>query len=172
MQIKTLGTIPVVCALAGAIGGGIVALRTPQVFAASSTMSVKAQDIANRKSAIGEDVRVSLERALGSSSGKKEATSVTLHRDDAAQITLLKLTYLDRDPAQAQRVAEQLTAAIARQSGGLAGSIVVLRAAELPTSPMRPDYSMTVAFGGGIGLVAGGVVFLFLRFRRRPATAA
>ena len=171
MQIRTLTTIPVVCAVAGAIVGGIVARRTPQVFAASATMSVKALENAKEESAFGEDVRVSLEKALGSSRGTRQATSVTLHGDDSAQITLLKLTYLDGDPAQAQRGAERLAAAITAQSRR-AGSIVVLRAAELPTSPVRPDYAITVGSGGGMGLVAGGLVLLLLRFRRRPATAA
>jgi hypothetical protein len=172
MQIKTLGAIPVLCALAGAIVGGIVALRTPEVFASSATIGLKARDMANRESATVQELRVSLEKALGASSGTREATSVTLHRDDSAQITLLKLTYLDRDPAQAQRVAEQLIAAIATQNSERAGSIEVLDAPDLPRSPIRPDYPITVASGGGAGLVAGGVALLLLRSRRRPATVA
>lgn len=171
MQIKTLATIPVVCALAGAIVGGIIALRTPPVFASSATMSLKAGDTANRESATAPEFRVSLEKALGASGGAREATSVTMHRDDSAQITLLKLTYLDRNAAQAQRVAEQLTAAIAAQSSERAASTEVIVAPSLPTSPIRPDYPVTVASGGGVGLGAGAVVLLLLRSRRRPASA-
>jgi uncharacterized protein involved in exopolysaccharide biosynthesis len=168
MQIKTVGTIPVACALAGAIVGGIIAIRTPEVFASSATIALKA----NRESAAAQEFRVSLERALGSSSETRKATSVTLQRADSAQLTLLKLTYLDPDPAQAQRVAERLTAAMATGNSERAASIEILDAPDLPKSPIGPDYPMTVASGGGVGLVAGGVVFLLLRSRRRPATVA
>jgi hypothetical protein len=171
MQIKTLGAIPVVCALAGAIVGGIVALRTPAVFASSATIWLNGRDSANTESATGQELRVSLEKALRASGGTRKATLVAVNRDDAARITMLKLTYLDREPAQAQRVAEQLTAAIIAQNSGRAASIEVLDAPDLPGSPIRPDYPMTVASGGGVGLVAGGMVLLLLRSRRRPATA-
>jgi hypothetical protein len=167
MQITRLGTIPVVCALAGAMAGGIIALRSPEVFASSATIRLKAGAIANAGST-AQDLRVSLDKALGASSGTREATSVTLLRDDSAQSTL-RLTYLDRDPAQAQRIAEKLTAAIANENS--AASTEVLDAPGLPTSPIKPDYPVTVASGGGVGLAVGCVVALFLRFRRRPADA-
>ena len=172
MQFRTFGTIPVVCTLAGAIAGGVVALRTPEIFASSATIGLKARDVTNKEAAVAQEMRVSLEKALGSSSGTRAATSVTLFRDNSTQTTLLKLTYQDRDPAQARRVAEQLTAAIATQNSELAASVEVLSAPDLPGSPVRPDYPMTVASGGGAGLVASGLVLLMLRFRRRPATTA
>jgi uncharacterized protein involved in exopolysaccharide biosynthesis len=172
MQMTTFGTIPVVCALAGAIVGGIVALQTPKVFASSATIGLKAADLASKESASAQELRVSLEKALGSSSGTKRATLVTVHRDESARTTLLKLTYLDRDPVEAQRVAERLTAAIATENSERAASFEVLAAPDLPASPIRPDYPVTVASGGGVGLVAGGVVFLLLRFRRRPTPDA
>jgi hypothetical protein len=164
MQIKTLGMIPVVCALAGAIAGAIVTLRTPEVFASSATIRLKAPDIAD-----AEELRVSVDKALRSANGAREATLVTF-RGDSARSTL-RLTYLDRDPAQAQRVAEKLTAAIATENSAPGASAEVIDAPGLPTSPIKPEYSGTVASGSGVGLVAGGVVFLFLRSRRRPADA-
>jgi hypothetical protein len=170
MQIKTLGTIPVVCALAGAIVGGIIALRTPEVFASSATIHLKGRGIANGESATAQDLRVSVDKALGASRGTREATLVTFLRGDSAQTTL-RLTYLDRDPAQAQRVAETLTAAIANDSSARAVSTEVINAPDLPRIPIEPDYPMTVASGSGVGLVAGALVLLFLRSRRRPADA-
>lgn len=163
MQITTLATIPVVCTLAGGLAGGILAMRTPDVFASSATIRLKARETANAESAVTQELRASLETALGASTGTREATSVTLHKD------IVTLTYLDGNAAQAQRVAETLTAAIATEN---AASAEVLVAPRFPTSPMRSDYPMMVGSGGGVGLVAGGVVFLLLRSRRRPATAA
>lgn len=168
MQFKTLGTIPVVCALAGAIVGGIVATRTPEVFASSATIVLKPRDNASTERAEAQELRISLEKALGASGGARSATTVTLHTDDSA-LTTLKLTYQDRDPAQAQRVAAQLAAAIATENSERARSTEVLAPPGLPTSPIAPDYPMTVASGGGVGLAAGGVVLLFLRSRRRPS---
>jgi uncharacterized protein involved in exopolysaccharide biosynthesis len=163
MQMKIVGMIPVVCALTGALVGGIVALRTPKVFASSATIRLNAPGVANAASPTGQDLKVSVEKALGASTETRKATVVTLHRDDSAQTTL-RLTYLDRDPAQAQRIAEKLTAAIATENA----STEVIASPVLPTSPVERHSPMTVATGGGVGLVAGGVVLLFLRYRRRP----
>ena len=168
MQIKTLGTIPVVCALAGAIAGGIIALRTPEVFASSATIHLKTREVANAEPANAQELRVSVEKALGASKGTREATLVTFSRGESAQTTL-RLTYLDRDPAQAQHVAETLTAAIADGNSARGVSADVIDAPGLPTLPVKPEYPLTVASGSGVGLVVGGLVFLLLRSRRRPA---
>ena len=56
MQIKTLGTIPVVCALAGAIAGGIIALRTPEVFASSATIHLKTREVASAEPANAQEL--------------------------------------------------------------------------------------------------------------------
>jgi uncharacterized protein involved in exopolysaccharide biosynthesis len=169
MQIKTVGTVPVFCALAGAIVGGIVAMRTPEVFASSATIRITPASVANAQSAPAQDLRASLEKALVASNRAREATSVTLLGVDSARTTL-RLTYLDRDAAQAQRVTEEMTAAVAARNSGEAASTEVLDSPSLPTSPIEPDYPMTVASGGGVGLVAGLVLSLF-RSRRRSAIA-
>jgi hypothetical protein len=171
MQIRTLGMIPIVCTLAGAIVGGVIAFRTPALFASSATIRLGAGDIANAKSATAQELRASLDDALGESGGTRgEALVVTLLRGNSPQTTL-RLTYLDRDPTETQRVAERLTAAIVTEKRERAPSAEVLDAPRLPRSPVEPDYSTTVASGGGVGLVLGGVVFLLLRSRRRPANA-
>jgi hypothetical protein len=160
MQTKTLGAIPVVCALVGAGVGGMIALRTTESFASSATIRLKAQDRAN-----AEDVQVSVEKALGASPGTRNATFVTF-RGDSAHATL-RLTYLDRDPAQAQRVTETLAAAIAAETNQRGASAEVIGAASLPTSPVGLNYSLPVASGSGIGFVAGCVALLLVRSRRR-----
>jgi hypothetical protein len=67
MPVTTLCATPVVCALAGAIVGGVVALRTLEVFASSATIGLTARDLANRESATAQELRVSLEKTLGPS---------------------------------------------------------------------------------------------------------
>ena len=170
MQTQTLGTIPVVCAVAGAIIGGIIAMRTPEVFASTATIRVTARDVAHAETVSAQELQVALDKALGASNGTKEATLVTMHRSDSAHTTL-KLTYLDRNAVLAQRVAETLTAAIAAENREGTITAEVLAAPGLPTSPIEPDYSMIVASGGGVGLAAGCVLVL-LGSRRRPARAA
>jgi hypothetical protein len=169
MQIRTLGTIPIVCTLAGAIVGGVIAIRTPALFASSATIRLRAGDIANAKSAAAQELRASLEKALGESGGTRGKTLVTLQSGDSMQTTL-RLTYLNRDPTETQRVAETLTA-IVTEKRERAPSAEVLDAPRLPRSPVEPNYSINVASGGAIGLVLGGVAFLLLRSRRRLANA-
>jgi len=170
MQLRTLGTIPVVCTLAGALVGGVVAMQMPEIYASSATIRMNARDITNAESATAKELQASLEKALGGSSKARAATSVTLVSGDSAQTTV-RLTYTDRDPVQAQRVAETLTAAVATESGERATSTEILDSPALPAAPIAPDYPMTIASGGAAGLVAGGVVVLLVRSRRRPASA-
>ncbi len=103
MQIKT--PVTVVCALAVAIAGGLVAMRTPDVFASSATIRLGRGDIASTEPARAEELRISVDKALAASRGTREATLVSPRRGDSAQTTL-KLPFLHSDPAQAQRVAE------------------------------------------------------------------
>jgi hypothetical protein len=53
MQITTLGTIAIDCALAGALVGGIVAMRTRPVYAASATMRLPARERADAECKLG-----------------------------------------------------------------------------------------------------------------------
>jgi len=163
MQVTTLGTISVVCALAGAIVGGVIAARTPESFGSSATVCLRAQT--------SQELRASLGKALHASGGINRATTVTLLGGNSSQ-NILRLTYLDRDPAQAQRVAEKLIAAIATEIGAPAASTGGLDAPVFVTFHIKPDSRMTVASGAGVGLIVGGMVFLLLRSRRRLASAA
>jgi hypothetical protein len=170
MQIRTLAVIPLVCTLAGAVAGGVMANRTPTLFASSATVRVTGGDIGNPASAAGQKLRASLQKALGESGGTERAVSVRLLGVDSTQTTL-GLTSKDRDPARAQRVAENMTAAIASAQTPPVASAEVLDAPGFPTSPMKPEYPMPVAVGGVVGLVAGGVALLLLRARPSRASA-
>ena len=170
MQITTLGTIPVVCAVAGAMVGGVIAARAPEVFASSATMHLKAGDIPDAQLPTAQELQASLVKAISASGGTPRATSVTLLGRGSGQTTMI-LTYRDRDPVQARRVVAILTAGIIGKMGERTASKEVPVSAVLATSRMKPDYAMTVASGSGVGLVAGGVVFLRLRPRRRLGSA-
>ena len=165
MQIKTLGIIPVFCALAGIAVGGLVAIRMPELYAASATIRLKGRDIADAESATLRGLA-----ELEVSERKRTTAIFTLYRGDSTQTTV-RLTYMDRNPVQAQRVAEKLAGAVATVGGGRAISSEILEAPILPTSPVEPNYPMSIASGGIVGLAAGGVMVLFFWLRGRPAKA-
>jgi uncharacterized protein involved in exopolysaccharide biosynthesis len=167
MQIRTHGTIPIACALAGALVGGFVAMQIPAVYASSTTVRLAGRDVANVGSAPAQQLRAALANALDGSRGGPAATSVTLLSSDAAHTTV-RITYADSDPVQAQRVAERLAAALATGQEP-ATSNEILDFPALPTSPVAPNYALTIAAGGAVGLAIGGVVVLLLMSRRRLA---
>ena len=165
MRMNTLRTIPVGCALAGATIGAILTLWTPTLFGSSATILVNIRDGGSKR----RDVRIPIDRALQASGGTRHATSVMLLGDrHAAAHTTLTLTYVDRDPSHAQRVAEKLTAAVVADAGGPGGSAEIVTAPTLPVSPVERDYSTSIASGAGVGLAVGGLVFLSGRRRRAP----
>ena len=165
MQLKSFGTIPVVCTLAGALVGGFLATRIPKVYAASATIRVDAPEVTNVQSPRAEEFRVSLEKALGEAGTAPTATTVTLHRDSAR--TTIRLTYSDRDPLRAQRGAERLAAAVASEPSELGDSAEVIAAPALPTSPVEPDYAQTIGGGAAVGLGAGMLILLVWSRRQR-----
>ena len=165
MRLNTLRTIPIGCALAGAVIGAITTSWTPTVFGSSATILLNVGDDGSKQP---HDIRIPIERALQASAGTTRGTSVMLLRERkaAAQATLT-LTYVDRNPSQARRVAEKLAAAMVTDAGGPDGSARVVDAPALPESPVKPNYSASIASGAGLGLAAGGLLFLTGRRRAR-----
>ena len=166
MHIRTILTIPVVCALAGVLVGGVMATRTPTLYASSATIWLDAAEVTGSQPKRAQEFRVPLKNALGNAGVVPGATTVTLHSD--SDRTTIRLTYSDRDPMLAQRGAERLVAAIATRGGELAKSTEVLDPPSLPATPVAPDYLMMAAGGGAVGLVAGGLVGLLFSWRRPP----
>lgn len=173
MQMKRLAAIPVLCALAGALAGGIIASRAPRLFASAATIRLQAPQAPAGGVALAQDLRVSVDDELGNAGGTGHATYVTLLKGDSRGT--FRVVYLDPDPAQAQRVAERLAAAIvkdARRSAAAendaqrSAAAEVLEPAALPRTPVDPPYASSVAAGGGVGLVAGAIVLLLARARR------
>ena len=117
MQIRTLGMIPVFCALAGVAVGGLIAIRMPELYAASATIRFEGRDIADAEPA-------TLRRLAEQEAGELKRTTASFvpRRGDSKQTTV-RLTYMDRNPVQAQRVAEKLAGAVAAISGARAISI-------------------------------------------------
>jgi uncharacterized protein involved in exopolysaccharide biosynthesis len=165
MQIRTLATIQVLCTLAGGIVGGAIAMRTPQLFASSATILFTAPDVASANSKTAQDFRGTLVSALVASGAMKARTLVEIQK--SAREGTVKVTYLDRDPARSQQVAEKLAAAVVANSAERVSSSQILVAPQFPTAPIRPDYRLNVASGGGVGLAGGAIATLLLRLRRK-----
>jgi hypothetical protein len=167
MQIRTLGAIPVACTLIGVLGGGLMAFRAPEVFAASATIHLGQPDAPHAGPASFNMLEASVSRAVGQAGASKADTLVTMHRSDPRHMTV-RVTYLDRDPDQAYRVAATLSAAITAEAKQRATGAEVLEGPDRPVSPVPPDYSMPAAAGGGIGLLLGTLAFLLLRSSQHP----
>ena len=165
MQIRTLGTIPVASALAGALAGGIIAMRAPEMYASSGMVRVTPPRTVPTGAPNRDDVFVELEKALAMSGGTKTAASVMVLRD-AAEHATLRVSYTDRDPATAQRMAQTLTGAIVAAHTKSGASVEVSDAA-LPATPVARHYTVKVGGGAFLGLLASGMIVLSRRARRR-----
>ena len=168
MQIRSLGPIPVLCSLAGVIIGGVVAMRTPALYASSALIRLDARNVTDVAPGRTQELHVSLEKAVSASGTAPTATSVTLRRTDAVQTTF-EVSYADRDPLEARRGAERLVTALATGNRELGKSAEVVDSPALPVALIGPDYAATMVAGGAVGLVAGAIVVLFVSRRRRPA---
>jgi hypothetical protein len=168
MQIRTAGAIPVACTLIGVLGGGLMAFRSPEVFAASATIHLGQPDAPHEGPASFNMLEASVSRAVGQAGASKAATLVTMHGSDPRHMTV-RVTYLDRDPDQAHRVAATLSDAITAEAKRRATGAEVLEGPDRPVSPVTPDYSTSAAAGGAIGLLLGTLAFLLLRSRQHPA---
>ena len=133
---------------------------------------VRTSTFCNESSGKEVDLRAALEGAPGASSeARRAAISVDLLDGDSSR-RLLRLTFTDRDPANARIGADSLTNAIANGASGRSVVAEVLTAPTLPTSPLEPGYAAEVMFGAVAGLAAGlmGSVLLALQ-RRRAGTS-
>ena len=168
MQIITLRMIPVFCALAGIAVGGLIAMGMPARYLTSATIRLKGPDVPN-----AEAIRAAIQKRLTELQLTEAERSSTISLrlatggSDPTQ-TIVKLTYMDPNPRQAQRVAQELAGAFA---GGGAVSSEIFEAPILPTTPVRPDYESPIAYGGIVGFAAGGLMAMFLMLRGRPAKA-
>ena len=163
MQIRTLGTIPVASALAGALVGGTIAMRAPEMYASSGMVRMTPPRTVPTGAPNREDVVVELEKAIAMSGGTKTAASVLR---DAVEHATLRVSYTDRDPATAQRMAQALTGAIVAAHMKSGASVEVSDAA-LPAAPVARHYTVKVGGGAFLGLLASGMIVLSRRARRR-----
>jgi hypothetical protein len=166
MQMKTVGTLPVIGILVGALAGAVIAMNTPQLFASSATFQLTSANTANDGPGVAKDVEVALESVVGTSDEARKATSVQLGQGGTSTLVL---SYQDRDPEKAKRVADSLAAAVAQHKG--TGTYRLLDAPRLATVPVPAGREILVASGGGLGLLAGVIARLMFRPRRRPAGA-
>jgi hypothetical protein len=161
MQIKTLG-IPVALALVGATTGAVVAMRAPQLYASSATIQFTNANAAGNAAPLAK-LRHSLDTALDPEA--KAATTVTVLSGASLHATV-QLTYVNRDPGQAQQVAAKLAAIVTKASSEPAGAAELLDAPDLPTSPASGGSRAPIAWGAFFGLLGGGLLAVFRA--RRP----
>ncbi len=163
MQVRTLG-VPVVLALTGAIAGGLVAMQTPSVYAASATISVPIKDSSGKDALLPQKLRATLDTGVDVICDVKAATSVTFVEANKSH-TIVKLTYQNRDPIQARLCAEKLTALVVKGSGTAETPADVINPPAAPVSKDGVSSPTAIASGAALGLLAGGLLIL-LRTRR------
>jgi hypothetical protein len=169
MQIRTFGTILVLCALIGTTVGTFVAIRTPSIYSSSALMLLSGMDISNPES--HQMLHAKLLGVLGQSKEELAATSLSVTPGNSGKLgTYLRLSYRSRDAIQAQRVTANLVTAIASNSAA-PWSAVVVDSPVVPRQPIRPNYLVTILTGTIVGLIIGGIAVLILKLRRQSVSA-
>jgi hypothetical protein len=163
MRLHSLATVPVACALAGALVGTIIAFRSPTVYAASATLSLGA---APAGTAQRSDLHVPIDNVLKAAGASPRTTRVmVLHSTENDGGTLLRLTYADPRPERAKAVADGLADAVVRHHVDRTPRVIA--APSLPTSPERPPYATAIGGGTIAGMAIGAAALVTLRVRRR-----
>ena len=170
MRITTWSSVPVACAVAGGLIGGVVAFRMPTVYASTATIHLAADPQGNPRGFRHDDLRVTVDHALAAAHGRPQATSVMLLHNDAGQTTL-RVTTEDPRPEHARRVTTGLTTAILTGPTAKARAAQVVEPPSLPTTPVAPAYATRVGTGSTAGLALGCVALLVRRRRARGNVA-
>ncbi len=159
MQTRTMTFLPVVGAVIGMACGALVVWRSPALYISTSTVRFeRSKPLAVAESPLPLRLRTSLEEVTGSDETRR-ATAVEVV-DNSPIATTLRVTYGNPSAAEAQRVAQSITAAVAASANA-----AVISNADLPTSPVRP--LAPVAAGSALGLLIGAVVTI-AGSRREP----
>ena len=157
MRITTWSSVPVACAVAGGLAGGVVAFRMPTVYASTATIRLAADPQGSPRRFRRDDLRMSVDGALAAAHGRPHATSVMLlHQSSTGDDAAGHL----RGPApqeQARRVTAGLTTAILAGPTTKARTAQIVEPPSLPTTPVAPAYATSVGTGGIAGLALGGV---------------
>jgi hypothetical protein len=143
--------------------GGFVAMRAPEMYASSATIHFHGMDVSRRDSPAAHALDDAVESLLRSTE-LRDATTVQLRRGMGNSLHTLLLTYQNRDSKEAQRITEQLAAALATDGGG--------EVLNPPTVPrlISSGNGVSTATGTIVGIVAGAIAGLAFRYRRPPLT--
>ena len=161
MRITTLGTTPVVCAIAGALIGGLLALRTPIAYASSATISL-ASSAASAAAPRRDELVAAVEGALAGANPRQ--TSVMLLHDRAGRTTL-RVTCADPRPDRARSMAAAIATAIVNGPTARARGAALVEQPSRATRPVPRPYASRVLGGSVVGLATGGVLLLVARRR-------
>ena len=164
MHLKTTHLIPVGAAILGATCGVWLATLGPDVYVSSAVVRLQPAEARDLESREPREVRLAVEGALGSTDARAMRTSVELI-DAQSDQTTLRMTYNGDDAAEALRLAETLTSALASAMG--AGMVEIVEAPQLPASPVARAYGAPLGLGGLFGFALGGVVLLTVTSARR-----
>jgi uncharacterized protein involved in exopolysaccharide biosynthesis len=156
MRIQGLAALPVLCALTGTIAAAALAFQQPTLYAASATSRLMQGQAGNAPQPM--EVMTAVKTAWGEmDDAKRRNVEVIL---DPSR-TVATLTYRSADPADAQRVAQQLSTAMVTSVGG-----ELLSSPHVPQSTVPANYSPRVAAGAVAGFAGGAVAALILWWRK------
>lgn len=162
MQIKDFRTIPLLAALIGASIGTAIYLRTPAMYASSSTIRLNSS-FADPHSEPSRAFRAGLARVLPTADAR-EATSVVV-MESQGESSVVRISYVSPDAQGAQDVVKELVAAALDGPGGMVARGTVIEPPGFPTMAQTTHGAATVFLGGGLGLVLGAA-FVALRRAR------
>jgi hypothetical protein len=169
MQIRTLAAVPAMFALAGVLCGALVTYVQPRLYASTSTVRFeRSQPVVETGFELQLQLQSALERATRTDDVRRATAVELVARTPTA--TTLRVTSFNSDPAQAQRLAQSITTAVAAAAGP-ESRVDVISAAGLPAQPVRGSVLGSSATGGAVGLVTGAVLMLVsvVQQRRRRA---
>ena len=154
MQIREFRTIPLLAALVGASIGTLVYLRSPALYASTSTIRLPSGSGADPSSS--REFQDLMGRVLPSAEAR--ASTWVIRAESGGESSLVRISHKARDSREAQAVVERLVAAAVSGTGDSVARATVVAAPDLPTTPRRAHSAASVSLGAGLGLVFGTVL--------------
>jgi hypothetical protein len=163
MQIKEFRTIPLLAALIGASLGTVVYLRSPALYASSSTIRLTGGSYADPNSESYRALFDRLSRVLRTTDARA-ATTVTVVEG------VVRISHFASEANYAQDIVKVLVAAALGGSGDTVTHGTVVEPPNVATKPHKASDPIPV--GAGVGLVLGGAFVMLRRVTFGRSTGA